>query len=123
MDTNQLLETWEIHNRINLFLLDAIAPEHLKDVSASKGRNAGEQFAHLHNVRLMWLYVNSDTPPEFSECTRSLTLPVLTAFLAREFQSGSDFIQARLQIVLTAGSAIAAIDLFPIDDGEKYVAT
>jgi uncharacterized damage-inducible protein DinB len=57
MDTNQLLETWAIHNRINLFLLDAIAPEHLKDVSASKGRNAGEQFAHLHNVRLMWLQV------------------------------------------------------------------
>ena len=57
MDINQLLETWEIHNRINLFLLDAIAPEHLKDVSISKGRNAGEQFAHLHNVRLMWLQV------------------------------------------------------------------
>jgi uncharacterized damage-inducible protein DinB len=57
MDTNQLLETWNIHNRINLFLLEAIAPEHLKDVSASKGRNAGEQFAHLHNVRLMWLQV------------------------------------------------------------------
>jgi len=57
MDTNQLLETWEIHNRINLFLLDAIAPECLSDVSASKGRNAGEQFAHLHNVRLMWLQV------------------------------------------------------------------
>jgi uncharacterized damage-inducible protein DinB len=57
MDTNQLLETWAIHNRINLFLLDAIAPEHLKDVAASKGRNAGEQFAHLHHVRLMWLQV------------------------------------------------------------------
>jgi uncharacterized damage-inducible protein DinB len=57
MNTNQLTETWEIHNRINLFLLDAIAPDHLKDVSASKGRNAGEQFAHLHNVRLMWLQV------------------------------------------------------------------
>jgi len=57
MDNNQLLETWEIHNRINLFLLDGIAPEHLQDVSASKGRNAGEQFAHLHNARLMWLQV------------------------------------------------------------------
>jgi len=57
MDINQLLETWEIHNRINLYLLDAIASEHLLDVSASKGRNAGEQFAHLHNVRLMWLQV------------------------------------------------------------------
>jgi uncharacterized damage-inducible protein DinB len=55
MEEKQLLETWEIHNRINLYLLEAIEPEHLKDASASKGRNVGEQFAHIHNVRLMWL--------------------------------------------------------------------
>ena len=55
MEPNQLLETWEIHNRINLYLLDAIEPAYLKDVSASKGRNVGEQLAHIHNVRFMWL--------------------------------------------------------------------
>lgn len=55
MEERQLLETWDIHNRVNLYLLDAIESEHLKDVSASKGRNVGEQFAHIHNVRLMWL--------------------------------------------------------------------
>src|ERR671912_1538178 len=55
MDTEQLLETWEIHNRINLYLLDSIPPEHLGDLSASKGRTVGEQIAHIHNVRLMWL--------------------------------------------------------------------
>jgi len=53
--SEQLLETWDIHNRINLFLLDAIEPAHLKDVGATRGRSVGEQFAHLHNVRLMWL--------------------------------------------------------------------
>ncbi|MBI5215968.1 MAG: hypothetical protein HY960_09450 [Ignavibacteriae bacterium] len=53
--TQQILETWGIHNRINLYLLDAIKEEHLADISASKGRNVGEQFAHIHNVRLMWL--------------------------------------------------------------------
>ena len=51
----QLVETWQIHNRINLYLLDAVAPAALASVSASKGRSVGEQFAHLHNVRLMWL--------------------------------------------------------------------
>ena len=51
----QLLDTWRIHNRINLYMLDAIAPESLGNVSASKGRTVGEQFAHMHNVRLMWL--------------------------------------------------------------------
>jgi uncharacterized damage-inducible protein DinB len=53
--TQQLLETWAIHNRINLYLLGSIKPENLNAVSASKGRNVAEQFAHLHNVRLMWL--------------------------------------------------------------------
>jgi uncharacterized damage-inducible protein DinB len=52
---NALTETWQIHNRINLYLLDAIDEGNLGDISASKGRTVGEQFAHMHNVRLMWL--------------------------------------------------------------------
>ena len=52
---NPLIDTWNIHNRINLYLLDAIDKTSLDSHSASKGRSVGEQFAHLHNVRLMWL--------------------------------------------------------------------
>jgi uncharacterized damage-inducible protein DinB len=53
---NDLIDTWQINNRINLYLLDAVKEEHLDDLPAgSKGRNVGKQFAHLHNVRLMWL--------------------------------------------------------------------
>jgi uncharacterized damage-inducible protein DinB len=55
MDEKQFLETWDIHNRINLYLLDAVEPAALASLSASKGRTVGEQFAHIHNVRLMWL--------------------------------------------------------------------
>jgi uncharacterized damage-inducible protein DinB len=55
MDEKQFLETWEIHSRINLYLLDAVEPAALASLSASKGRTVGEQFAHIHNVRLMWL--------------------------------------------------------------------
>ena len=51
----QLLDTWRIHDRINRYLLDAVPAEALRAVSASKGRTVGEQFAHVHNVRLMWL--------------------------------------------------------------------
>lgn len=52
----QMIETWQIHNRVNLYLLDAIeSDECLADLSASKGRSVGNQFAHIHNVRLMWL--------------------------------------------------------------------
>ena len=52
---NQLVDTWNIHNRINLYLLDAIDKSSLASHSASKGRSVGEQIAHIHNVRLMWL--------------------------------------------------------------------
>lgn len=55
MDERQFLETWQIHDRINLYLLDAVDPAALISLSASKGRTVGEQFAHIHNVRLMWL--------------------------------------------------------------------
>jgi hypothetical protein len=49
----ELIETWEINNRINLYLLNAIDEKYLTDISVSKGRTVGEQFAHIHNVRLM----------------------------------------------------------------------
>lgn len=52
----QIIETWQIHNRVNFYLLDAIEKdEHLVNTALSKGRTIGEQFAHIHNVRLMWL--------------------------------------------------------------------
>jgi uncharacterized damage-inducible protein DinB len=52
---DKILETWSIHNRIHLFLLSAVESEALAALSASKGRTVAEQFAHIHNVRLMWL--------------------------------------------------------------------
>jgi uncharacterized damage-inducible protein DinB len=64
MEEEQILDTWNIHNRVNLYMLDAIAPEALGDVSASKGRCVGEEFAHMHNVRLMWL---KSAAPELME--------------------------------------------------------
>ena len=51
----QVVETWRIHDRINRYLLAAVPAEAMGAVSASKGRSVGEQFAHVHNVRLMWL--------------------------------------------------------------------
>ena len=53
--TDQLIETWEINNRINLYLLEHIPVQHLKDTSTSGGRTVAHQFGHMHNVRLLWL--------------------------------------------------------------------
>jgi uncharacterized damage-inducible protein DinB len=50
-----LVETWAIHNRIHLYLLEAIPDEALGATLNGKGRSVRDQFAHIHNVRLMWL--------------------------------------------------------------------
>ena len=49
-----LVETWSIHNRINLYLLNVIADD-LLSLALPKCRPVFDQFAHIHNVRLMWL--------------------------------------------------------------------
>ena len=81
-----LIDTWEIHNRINLYLLDAIDEKHLPDISASRGRTVGEQFAHIHNVRLMWL--KAAAPELFGTQTRiekesKITKKLLSGELAK----------------------------------------
>ena len=91
MDEKQFLETWEIHNRINLYLLDATEPAALGSLSASKGRKVGEQFAHLHNVRLMWL---------------KAAAPDLLASLARIEKDGALDKKRLRQSLIDSGEAI-----------------
>ena len=51
------IETWEINQKMNLFLIEGIKEEYFHDRSVAKGRTVGEQLAHIHNVRLMWIKV------------------------------------------------------------------
>jgi len=51
----QLVETWNIHDRINRYLLQAVPEESLGVAMAPKHRTVFQLFAHIHNVRLMWL--------------------------------------------------------------------
>ncbi len=53
--SEQLLDSWRIHARIQRYVLDAVSPEALVLDGGVKGRAISEQFAHIHNVRLMWL--------------------------------------------------------------------
>jgi uncharacterized damage-inducible protein DinB len=52
---DQLIETWNIHDRINRYLLNAVPDDALGSSLAPKHRTIYQLFAHLHNVRLMWL--------------------------------------------------------------------
>src|SRR5262249_50538813 len=53
----QIIDTWRIHNRINLYMLEAISEDAFGGVSSSGGRDVAAEFAHMHNVRVMWLEV------------------------------------------------------------------
>ena len=94
MDETQFLETWDIHNRINLYLLDALEATALASQSTSKGRNVGEQFAHLHNVRLMWL---------------KATAPALLKGLEKIEKTEAQDQQLLRQSLLDSGAAIKAL--------------
>lgn len=86
----ELIETWNINNRIDLYLLDSIDEKNLTDLSASKGRNVGEQFGHIHNVRLMWLKASS--PDLFEGQTKienemKITKKLLSTLLTKSAES------------------------------------
>ena len=52
--TDQVLETWQINNRINLRLIDRISDAGMRStLSRRGGRNVVRQFVRLHNV-CMW---------------------------------------------------------------------
>jgi uncharacterized damage-inducible protein DinB len=50
-----LVETWQIHDRINRYVLDAVPDDALDASIGPKHRSVYKLFAHIHNVRLMWL--------------------------------------------------------------------
>ncbi len=102
--TQALIETWQIHDRINLYLLDAVEPASLALHSASKGRSVGEQFAHIHNVRLMWL--------------KSAAPGLLSGLQKVEAEQAND--KKLLQKALVeSGKAIASLLTSSLDNGGK----
>ena len=51
-----VLRSFQIHNRIHLYLLEALAPEvWAAPPPGGKGRTVAALVSHMHSVRLMWL--------------------------------------------------------------------
>ena len=96
----QIIDSWHIHSRISFYLLDAIPEEALAGVGASKGRSVGQMFAHVHNVRLMWLEsaapnlmeglskIPSDSPYNLSKAAIKTALEASTAVIEKLLQQG-----------------------------------
>jgi uncharacterized damage-inducible protein DinB len=54
----QLLDTWVIHHRMNLLMIDNITDAGMqKTLSTRGGRTIYLQFVHIHNVRMQWLEI------------------------------------------------------------------
>ena len=55
---DQLLDAWQIHNKMNLLLIDNISESGMqKTLSTRGGRTISLQFVHMHNVRMGWLEI------------------------------------------------------------------
>ena len=54
-----LADTWRLNNRVNLILLDSLSQEQLAHAPGPRARSIADQFAHLHNVRILWLEVQA----------------------------------------------------------------
>jgi uncharacterized damage-inducible protein DinB len=98
-----LIETFEINNRINLSLLAAIDEEYLEDGSGPSGRNVGEQLAHLHNTRLLWLrdpvQASITAPVEIN----ALEMKITKRLLKDELSKSGHAIQKMLETCFASG--------------------
>ena len=55
---DQLFDTWQINNRMNLLLIDNITDAGMqKSLSTRGGRTVYQQLVHMHNVRMGWLEI------------------------------------------------------------------
>jgi len=54
-----LADTFLLNNRVTLQLLNKLSAEQLAWTANPRARSIGDQFAHMHNVRLMWLEVSA----------------------------------------------------------------
>ncbi len=97
-----LIDTWHISNRINLFLLEGIPEEHLSDTLAGKGRSVGHQFAHLYNVRLMWI---DSAAPETGKHLKKIEKEhsISKSLLSKAFLESAETMAAVIQIGIETG--------------------
>lgn len=52
---NELLDAWQLNNKVTLYLLENIDPTWLQAKIQEKGRSIGEQFVHINNIRSYWI--------------------------------------------------------------------
>lgn len=96
-----IIEAWEKHNSFNILILNFLSDSNLKGYSSSKGRNVGEQFAHIHETRLNWL---TDIAPEVAKSLNKIhSNNISTTILKENLLASSDAIKSVLLKALNEG--------------------
>lgn len=95
------IETWKINHKMNEFLLNGIEEIHFSDQAVSKGRTVGEQLAHIHNVRLMWLKVAM--PDKFAAQVKIEKENINKEIISAEWAKSSEAIAELLEAGFAAG--------------------
>ena len=100
-----LVESWEIHDRINAYLLAAIPVKALTLEPTTGGRTVGQIFAHVHNVRLMWLAAaGAAIPATVAKLDKDATFTV--ASLTKALSGSGREIAKLIEASLAAGGRV-----------------
>lgn len=101
----EIIESWQVNHRVNLLLINGISDAGWNATLSNKnGRNISQQFAHLHNVRIMWL----ETRP----ASLKKNIPAL-----RKFESGHNPVKSEIIDALTdSANAIEKLFAAAIED-------
>lgn len=101
----QLLDTWRIHGRISLYMLDGIAPAAFDAPPPARGRSFVQMLAHMHNNRLAWLQAAA---PELLAGVSKIEkeAPVDPAGLRAALVASGQAVEALLQKSLAAGGRV-----------------
>jgi uncharacterized damage-inducible protein DinB len=103
----QIVEAWEIHNRIQVYVLESLQDEALICASQGRGRTVADHFAHIHNVRLMWITASA---PDLMAGLNKLDKPDKNASVSK---------QTLLQSLIDSGAAISSLVKASIAVGGK----
>jgi len=101
---HQVIETWNIHDRINGYLLKAVPDAALGSALGPKHRTIFQLFAHMHNVRLLWL--KSAAPELLASLAKIEGATGDKASLVNALENSGQAIASLLQKALAAGGKV-----------------
>ncbi len=100
-----IIETWETHSRLDIFLIGEIPEEAFAAKPFGKGRSIGQVIAHIHNNRVDWLQgIAPDISIGLQKIDRSQSGD--KASIVEALSTSANAVDALLQRSLETGSKV-----------------